>query len=179
MTFSKNWFKSISKKLYIYRLKDNTISNVEQRLKIELKFLKLGKRVIVVEPTNIYGAQVGDDVFIGPFCEIQNETIIGDRSRIQSHTFVCSFVTIGHDCFVGHGVMFINDTFKSGTPARGNKKLWKHTKIGNNVYIGSNATILPVEIHSNVVIGAGSVVTKDIGAPGIYVGNPAKKIRNL
>ena len=75
--------------------------------------------------------------------------------------------------------MFINDTFSSGAPSWGNKKLWKSTKIGNNVYIGSKATILPVEISSNVVIGAGSVVTRSINKPGIYAGNPAKKIREL
>lgn len=171
--------KFMTKKFRFWNSKETSINNVEKRLKVELKFLNLGKRVIVVEPTNIYGAQVGDDVFIGPFCEVQSETIIGDRSRIQSHTFVCSFVTIGDDCFVGHGVMFINDTFSSGAPSRGNKKLWKPTKIGNNVYIGSNATILPVEISSNVVIGAGSVVTRSINKPGIYAGNPAKKIREL
>jgi acetyltransferase-like isoleucine patch superfamily enzyme len=171
--------KVMSKKNRFWGLNKKSRNNLEKKLKIELKFLKLGKRVIVVEPTNIYGSQVGDDVFIGPFCEIQSETIIGDRTRIQSHTFVCSLVIIGNDCFVGHGVMFINDVFSSGVPSRGNKNLWKSTKIGNNVYIGSNATILPVEITANVVIGAGSVVTKSITKPGIYAGNPAKKIRDL
>jgi acetyltransferase-like isoleucine patch superfamily enzyme len=87
-------------------------------------------------------------------------------------------VTIGEDCFIGHGVMFINDAFSSGGPARGDKTKWKATKIGNGVSIGSNATILPVSICDKVVIGAGSVVTKDIIQPGIYAGNPAKLIRN-
>jgi len=173
------YFLKDSIKVKDYHLKKRSKNSVEKRLKIDLQFLKLGKRVIVVEPTNIYGAKVEDDVFIGPFCEIQSETIIGARSRIQSHTFVCSLVTIGEDCFVGHGVIFINDTFSIGTPSRGDKRLWKSTKIGNNVYIGSNATILPVEISSNVVIGAGSVVTKNISKPGMYAGNPAKKIRDL
>ena len=81
--------------------------------------------------------------------------------------------------FVGHGVMFINDAFTSGGPARGDKTKWKSTKIGNKVSIGSNATILPVTICDDVVIGAGAVVTKDILEPGIYAGNPAIKLRNL
>lgn len=146
---------------------------------VGISFTSVGKEVQVVEPTNIYGATVGDNVFIGPFCELQSDTHIGNRTRIQSHTFICSFVEIGEDCFIGHGVMFINDRFQNGGPARGNVSLWEKTKIGSNVSIGSNATILPVEIVSNVVVGAGSVVTRDILIPGIYVGNPAAKIRSL
>ena len=89
---------------------------------------------------------------------------------------ICELVDIGKNCFIGHGVMFINDKFKNGKPAQGNKSNWQNTKIASNVYIGSNSTILPVKICSNVVIGAGSVVTKDISKPGNYAGNPAKKI---
>jgi acetyltransferase-like isoleucine patch superfamily enzyme len=88
-------------------------------------------------------------------------------------------VTIGNNCFIGHGVMFINDKFSQGGPARGDKRLWKCTIIGDNVSIGSNSTILPVYICDRVVIGAGSVVTKNIERPGIYVGNPAKKLRDI
>jgi acetyltransferase-like isoleucine patch superfamily enzyme len=88
-------------------------------------------------------------------------------------------VTIGDSCFVGHGVMFTNDTFSKGGPARGKKELWKSTVIGNNVSIGSNATILPVSICHNTVIGAGAVVTKNIDTPGIYAGVPAKKMKDL
>jgi acetyltransferase-like isoleucine patch superfamily enzyme len=88
-------------------------------------------------------------------------------------------VEVGDDCVVAHGVVFINDPYKVGGPARGRRELWKPTKVGNNVSIGSNATILPVNICGNVVIGAGSVVTKDISEPGIYLGNPARKIRAL
>jgi acetyltransferase-like isoleucine patch superfamily enzyme len=98
---------------------------------------------------------------------------------VQSHAFVCELVTIGDDCFVGHGVMFINDVFATGGPARGNKELWKSTRVGSRVSIGSNATILPVEVCDDVVIGAGSVVTKDIVTPGIYAGNPAKCLRPM
>lgn len=139
-----------------------------------------GTGVIVVEPVNIYGCKIGNDVFVGPFVEIQRDVTIGDRTRIQSHTFVCELVDIGADCFIAHGVMFINDLFQIGTPApKDRKDLWASTKIGNHVSIGSNATILPVTICDHVVIGAGAVVTKDITEPGIYVGNPARMIRPL
>ena len=133
-----------------------------------------GKNITIVKPVNIYGCIIGDQCFIGPFVEIQKNVTIGNRTKIQSHTFICELVNIGEDCFIGHGVMFINDTFSSGGPARGNKDLWKSTSIGNNVSIGSNATILAVKICDNVVIGAGSVVTKNIISPGVYFGNPAK-----
>lgn len=136
-----------------------------------------GKDVIVVEPANLYGCEIGDGTFIGPFVEIQAGSKIGSRCRVQSHSFICDLVTVGNDCFIGHGVMFINDLFSEGGPARGDKSKYRATKIGNNVSIGSNATILPVEICDNVVIGAGAVVTKSILFPGTYVGNPAKKIK--
>lgn len=138
-----------------------------------------GQNVKVVQPVNIYGCTVGDDCFIGPFVEIQNDVTIGSRTKVQSHAFVCELVTIGNDCFIGHGVMFINDLFSTGGPARGDKSLWKKTVIGNNVSIGSNATILPISICDGAVIGAGSVVTKNITEAGVYAGNPAKKIRNI
>jgi len=140
------------------------------------KNVSFGKNVTVVEPVNLYGCTIGNDCFIGPFVEIQKNVAIGDRTKIQSHTFICELVTIGSECFVSHGVMFINDIFKKGGPAGGDKSLWKKTIIGNNVSIGTNATILPVIITDNVVIGAGAVVTKDINEQGVYVGNPARKI---
>lgn len=138
-----------------------------------------GNDVNVVEPVNLYGCTIGNDCFIGPFVEIQKDVTIGSRTKVQSHGFICELVTIGEDCFIGHGVMFINDIFASGGPAAGDKSQWKSTRIGNNVSIGSNATILPVSICNNIVIGAGSVVTKDITKPGIYAGNPAKFIRSI
>ena len=110
--------------------------------------------------------------------EIQKGVKIGAKSRIQSHTFVCELVSIGESCFIGHGVMFVNDLFENGGPAR-DSALWRETKIGNNVSIGSNVTILPVSICDGVVIGAGSVVTKDITKKGIYAGNPARLIREI
>jgi len=141
--------------------------------------VNFGADVIVVQPVNLYGCSIGASCIIGPFVEIQKNVIIGDKTKIQSHSFICELVTIGKNCFIGHGVMFINDVFSSGGPANGDKSKWKNTSIGNNVSIGSNATILPVIICDNTVIGAGSVVTKDIVEKGIYAGNPAKKIKNL
>jgi acetyltransferase-like isoleucine patch superfamily enzyme len=142
-----------------------------------IKDVKFGKNVKVVSPVNIYECSIGDDTFIGPFVEIQKNVIIGERCKIQSHSFICELVRIGDDCFIGHGVMFINDLFKKGGPARGDQSLWVSTSIGNNVSIGSNATILPVVICDNVVIGAGSVVTKNILEPGVYIGNPARRLK--
>ncbi len=141
--------------------------------------VSFGERVTIVQPVNLYGCTIGDDCFVGPFTEIQKDVSIGVRTRIQSHSFICELVTIGSDCFIGHGVMFINDLFSEGGPAQGNKALWKPTVIGHHVSIGSNATILPVNICDHVVIGAGSVVTKNIDKPGVYAGNPAKLIRRL
>lgn len=143
----------------------------------QIKNVAFGTNVKIVQPVNIYGCAIGDDCFVGPFVEIQKDVTIGCRTKVQSHSFICELVSIGDDCFIGHGVMFINDLFAKGGPARGDKTLWKETKIGNHVSIGSNATILPVTICDNVVIGAGAVVTKNITEPGAYVGNPAKKIK--
>lgn len=134
----------------------------------------IGEGVRLVKPLNLYGCEIGDYTFVGPFVEIQKDVIIGANCKIQSHTFICELVTIGNNCFIGHSVVFINDLFENGGPAMGDKKLWKKTEIGNNVSIGSNATILPVKICDHVVIGAGAVVTKNIIQPGVYVGNPAK-----
>ena len=141
-----------------------------------IKNVVFGNDVKVVEPVNVYGCNIGDNCFIGPFVEIQKNVTIGHSTKIQSHSFICELVTIGDNCFIGHGVMFINDLFQKGGPAQGDKNFWKSTRIGNNVSIGSNATILPVKICDGVVIGAGSVVTKDILQPGVYAGNPARLI---
>ena len=155
------------------------MSNRPRLLQTGFVNVAFGTGVTVVEPANLYGCVIGDDVFIGPFVEIQKDVTIGARTRIQSHSFVCELVTIGEDCFIAHGVMFINDLFETGGPAKGRKDLWRSTRVGNKVSIGSNATILPVEICDNVVIGAGAVVTKSITQPGVYVGNPARLLRAL
>ena len=146
---------------------------------ISINNVQLGLNVKIIQPVNLYGCSIEDNCFIGPFVEIQKNVQIGKNCKVQSHTFICELVTIGEGCFIGHGVMFINDLFQVGGPANGQKDLWKKTKIGNHVSIGSNATILPVDICDNVVIGAGSVVTKPIDRSGIYAGNPAKFLRNL
>jgi len=148
-------------------------------LSAKIQDVIFGDRVKIVEPCNLYGCTLGNDVFVGPFVEIQSDVIIGDRTKIQSHSFICSLVSIGFDCFIGHGVMFVNDTLTDGGPAKGDKSKWKETLVGNNVSIGSNATILPVSICDRVVIGAGAVVTKNIEKSGIYVGNPAKFLREF
>jgi acetyltransferase-like isoleucine patch superfamily enzyme len=154
------------------------MANSPRLLEAGIVDVKLGTGVTIVEPANLYGCELGDDVFVGPFVEIQRDVKIGARTRVQSHSFICELVTIGDDCFIAHGVMFINDLFETGGPAKGRKDLWRSTKIGNNVSIGSNATILPVEICDHVVIGAGAVVTKPIAEPGIYAGNPARRLRS-
>ena len=138
-----------------------------------------GRGVTVVRPANLYGCTIGDDAFIGPFAEVQRGVTIGARTRLQSHTFVCELVTIGEDCFVGHGVMFVNDLFRSGGPASSGRDEWQATTIGDRVSIGSNATILPVEVCDGAVIGAGAVVTRPISEPGVYAGNPAQLLRRL
>ena len=144
-----------------------------------IRNVRFGRRVTVVEPVNLYDCVIGDDCFVGPFVEIQKGVTLGRNCRIQSHSFICELVTMGDDCFIAHGVMFINDRFAGGGPARGDRSKWESTAIGDGVSIGSNATILPVRICSGAVVGAGAVVTRDILEPGVYAGNPARKIRGL
>jgi len=154
-------------------------NQVPRILQSGIRNVSFGQDVTIVEPVNLYDCTLGDKVFIGPFVEIQKGVVIGASTRIQSHAFICELVRIGQNCFISHGVMFINDVFKKGGPAGGDKSLWFATEIGDHVSIGTNATILPVKIVSDVVIGAGSVVTKDITSAGVYAGNPARKIRDL
>ena len=136
-----------------------------------------GEGVVIMQPSNVYRCTLGDGVFVGPYVEIQAGVVVGARTRVQSHSMICELVSIGEDCFVGHGVMFVNDPFVDGGPARGDKSKWKETRIGNRVSIGSNATLLPVSVCDDVVIGAGAVVTRDIREPGVYAGNPARKLK--
>ena len=137
-----------------------------------------GENVTVVQPVNLYGCTIGDGSFVGPFVEIQKGVTLGKRCRIQSHAFICELVTIGDECFISHGAMFVNDLFGTGRPAE-NPELWRPTKLGNCVSVGTNATILPVTICDQVVIGAGAVVTKNITVAGIYAVNPARLLRRL
>ena len=138
-----------------------------------------GERVRIVRPVNLYGCSLGDDCFVGPFVEIQRDVVIGPRTRVQSHAFICELVTIGADCFISHGAMFINDRMSAGQPAFGARETWGRTVLGDRVVIGTNATILPVTICGGVIVGAGAVVTADITRPGIYAGNPARWRREL
>ena len=136
-----------------------------------IKDVDLGKLVSITEPINAYGCTIGSYSKIGPFVEIQKDSVIGENCIISSHSFICSGVKIGDGTFVGHGVMFVNDKFDSPTI-----RDWKmkNTVIGKNVRIGSNATILPVSIGDNCIIGAGSVVTKDVPDNNMVYGNPAR-----
>lgn len=143
-----------------------------------VKNVEMGSNVTIYQPSNIYGCTLHDDVFIGPFVEIQAHTVIGRGSKVQSHTFVCEYVTVGENCFIGHGVMFANDMFRDGKP-NADSASWGCIRIGNDVSIGSGATILAVTICDGAVIGAGSVVTKDITQKGVYAGNPARLLRLL
>lgn len=145
--------------------------------KIQIKDVIFGKNVTIYDPVNLYSCSIGDNCVIGPFVEIQSDVKIGSMTRVQSHSFICSGVSIGINCFIGHGVIFTNDKFEKGKPS-GNKNFLK-TNLLDNISIGSNSTILPVNICEKVVIGAGSVVTKNITKPGIYAGNPAKFLRSL
>lgn len=144
-----------------------------------IRDVEFGQGVTVVEPVNLYGCTIGDESFIGPFVEVQAGARIGARTRIQSHSFVCDLVDIGNDCFIAHGVIFVNDPFSDGGPARGDRAKWRRTRVGDRVAIGAGATILPVVIADDVVVGAGAVVTRDLLEPGMYVGNPARFLRSL
>lgn len=137
-----------------------------------------GENVVIYEPANLYDCTLADEVFVGPFVEIQGNTQIGKGTKIQSHTFICEYVTIGEGCFIGHGVMFANDLFRDGKPDP-NRENWGRITIGNGVSIGSGATILAVSICDGCVIGAGSVVTKSTTVKGVYAGNPARLLRRL
>ncbi|KAB0882156.1 N-acetyltransferase [Cronobacter muytjensii] len=138
----------------------------------------VGRDVVIYQPANLYGCELGDEVFVGPFVEIQRHSRIGRGTRVQSHTFICEYVTIGEACFIGHGVMFANDMFRDGKPDP-DRANWARITIGDNVSIGSGATILAVSICDGAVVGAGSVVTKPITEKGVYAGNPARLLRLL
>jgi acetyltransferase-like isoleucine patch superfamily enzyme len=157
----------------------NPLLNEPELRTVGIVDVQFGENVTVVQPVNLYGCTIGDATFVGPFVEIQKGAIIGRRCRIQSHAFICELVSMGDDCFISHGAMFINDLFADGGPSGRDPDLWHATKLGNRVSIGTNAALLPVTICDRVVIGAGAVVTKDITEPGIYVGNPARLLRRL
>jgi acetyltransferase-like isoleucine patch superfamily enzyme len=146
--------------------------------KSQIKDVKFGKDCKIIEPVNMYGCNLGNNVFVGPFVEITKGVSVGDNTKISSHSFICELVSIGKNCFIGHGVMFTNDLFKNGKLG-GRIENWFSTNIEDDVLIGSNSTILPVNIIAGCVIGAGSVVVSDCKIKGVYAGNPAKLLRKL
>lgn len=121
---------------------------------------------------NCYGATFGDEVMVGAFAEVQSDVVVGDRTRIQSHAFVPSLTRIGDDVFVSHGAKFVNDLY----PPSGDPDAWEPTIIGDGASIGTNATLLPVEIGENATVGAGAVVVDDVPPNAIVAGNPATVI---
>ena len=139
----------------------------------------LGKNTKVWHYTNLYGCTIGDYCKIGSFSEVQSDVKIGNHVIISSHSFICSKVIIEDDVFIGHGVMTINDKYPPSFKKTKSKAMWKSIRIGRGAVIGSNATIFPVDIGSNSIIGAGSVVLKDVPQNCVVAGNPAKIIRKI
>ena len=143
-------------------------------LNIGIKNNKFGNNVTIIKPVNIYGSVIDDNVFIGPFVEVQKKCKIGKNTKIQSHSFICELVTIGKNCFIGHGVNFINDRFKNHKPAMGNKFLWEETYVGDNVYIGSssvttsNGLKLQKQQHVDIDLGQNDAIYAVASATGPY-----------
>jgi len=147
--------------------------------------VKLGRDVKLSKFINLYGCEIGDESKIGAFVEIQKNATIGKRCKISSHTFICEGVTIEDNVFIGHGVMFINDSYPRATAASGNLQTeadWKveRTVIKKGASIGSGATILSnITVGGNAIVGAGSVVTKNVPPNTIVIGNPARLLRSI
>jgi acetyltransferase-like isoleucine patch superfamily enzyme len=147
--------------------------------------VRMGRDVKLSKFINLYGCEIGDETKIGAFVEIQKNAVVGKRCKISSHTFVCEGVIIEDNVFIGHGVMFINDSYPRATSADGNLQTeadWKveHTVIKRGASVGSGATILSnITIGENAVVGAGSIVTKNVPANSIVAGNPARVLRYI
>jgi len=160
------------------------VSNSEQLYQRIAPDVKLGQRVRIFAFTNLYGCQIGDDVKIGTFVEIQKGARVGNRCKISTHSFICEGVTLEDEVFIGHGVMFINDRFPRATTAEGALQTdadWNciPTIVKRGASIGSNATILcGVEIGEGATVGAGSVVTRDVPPGAVVAGNPARVLQS-
>jgi len=144
-----------------------------------VKDSKIGKGTKIWEFANIYGCEIGCNCNIGSYVEMQSNVHIGNNVVVSSHSFICSLVTIEDDVFIGHGVMTINDVHPPSFRRTGTKDNWKRTLIKKGGVIGSNATLFPVVIGENAVVGAGAVVTKDVPDGCVVVGNPGRIIRNM
>lgn len=147
--------------------------------------VKLGARVTIHPFTNLYGCEIGDDSKVGTFVEIQKNAKVGKRCKVSSHSFICEGVTIEDDVFIGHNVTFINDLFPRATNASGHLKSegeWdcRPTLVRRGASIGSSATLLcGITVGENALVGAGSIVTKDVPANAVVTGNPARLTRYL
>lgn len=147
--------------------------------------VKLGVNVRLSKFINLYGCEIGDETKIGAFVEIQKNAKVGNRCKVSSHSFICEGVTIEDNVFIGHGVMFTNDSYPRATTGDGSLQTeadWKveKTVVRRGASIGTGTTILPnVSIGENAIVGAGSVITRDVPANAVVAGNPAKVLRYL
>lgn len=144
-----------------------------------IKDCVIGKNTKTWEFVNIYGCKIGDNCNIGSYVEIQPNSVIGNDVTISSHSFICSLVTIEDNVFIGHGVMTINDINPPSKKRTGHTNEWKPTLIKKGAMIGSNATLFPVTIGENSIVGAGAVVTKDVPDNVVVAGNPARIIKKV
>jgi len=163
----------------------NTLDKTDGKFLSIADDVKLGQNVKLSKFINLYGCEIGDETKIGAFVEVQKRATIGKRCKISSHTFICEGVTIEDGVFVGHGVVFINDSYPRSTNPDGSLQTeqdWhvEHTLVKKGASIGSGATVLAnLVIGENAIVGAGSVVTKDVSANTIVAGNPARVLRSI